>query len=156
VNRLQVTELKELKLIGIRLVCEGDQYAIEIPKTAVILKQRLSEIKQLVYPVNMIGAYIAGDFSMEEDGYWACVEVNEIADIPEGMAALTVPSQKYAVIRHSGPIYEVVSTYEVLHRWIEENGFERIRRSWHVEISTDWGSGNANEIVVDLYDTIKT
>jgi predicted transcriptional regulator YdeE len=156
VIKLQATELKELKLIGIRLICEGDQYANEIPKTAVILKQRLIEIKHLVYPVSLIGAYIADDCSAEEDGYWACVEVDEFLEIPEGMAAITVPPQKYAVIKHSGPQQEVVNTYEKLHRWVEENGFERFRRSWHVEITMDWGNSVTKEIEVDLYDTISS
>jgi predicted transcriptional regulator YdeE len=152
---VQVSELKEMKLVGIHIVCNGDQYAIEIPNAAVNLKERLKEIKQVVSPVRLVGAFIVGDYSDEEDGYWVCVEVNEYEDVPGGMVVLTVPSQKYAVIRHSGSHHEIRNTYEVLHRWIEENGFERILRSWHVEISMKWGNSDAKEIEVELYDTIK-
>jgi hypothetical protein len=38
---MYVVELGEKKLIGIRVICPGDQYAVEIPKTALRLKDRL-------------------------------------------------------------------------------------------------------------------
>lgn len=144
-----------MKLVGLRVVCEGDQYVNEIPKASIILKERLNEIKEVLTPVRLIGAFIVSDYSDEEDGYWVCVEVKEYDEVPDGMVSLTIPPQKYAVIRHVGPNHEIRNTYEILHKWIEEKGFERICRSWHLEISDEWGIRDTKEIEVDLYDTIK-
>jgi predicted transcriptional regulator YdeE len=155
VSRVQVVELNEKKLVGIRVVCPGDQYVNEIPKASFELKERLNEINDLISPVSLVGAFVVGDFSEEEDGYWVCVEVNEIRKVPEGMVSLVVPKQKYAVISHKGPNYEIRNTYEKLHKWIEENRFERLQRSWHLEISDEWGFKEINDIEIDLYDTIK-
>jgi predicted transcriptional regulator YdeE len=60
-------------------------------------------LKEVLNPARWIGAFIVGDYSDEEDGYWVCVEVNKYDEIPVGMISLTIPSQKYAVIRHTGP-----------------------------------------------------
>lgn len=103
----------------------------------------------------MIGAFFVEDLTEEEDGYWVCVEVNDITAVPDGMVSVVVPKQKYAVQRHKGPNYEVRNTYEELHNRIKENKHERLLRSWHLEISDEWGDGDANHIEVDLYDTIK-
>ncbi|GAE06781.1 hypothetical protein JCM10914_2957 [Paenibacillus sp. JCM 10914] len=127
----------------------------EIPKASFKLKERLNEIHDIISPARLVGAFIVGDFSEEEDGYWVCVEVNEIVQVPEGMVSLIVPEQKYAVIRHEGPNYEIRSTYEKLHRWIEGNNLERLQRAWHLEISDEWGIKGVHDVEVDLYDTIK-
>ena len=152
---MQVVELGEKRLVGIRVVCPGDQYVLEIPKASFKLKERLHEIDDVKSPARLVGAFIVGDFTEEEDGYWVCVEVNEIRQVPEGMVSLIVPKQKYAVIRHKGPNYEIRSTYEQLHHWIEENNIERLQRAWHLEISDEWGNKGISDVVVDLYDTIK-
>lgn len=152
---MKVVELSEKKLVGIRVVCPGDQYVNEIPKASFKLKERLNEIKDVVSPARLVGAFIVGDFTAEEDGYWVCVEVNEVRQVPEGMVSLIVPKQKYAVIRHKGPNYEIRNTYEKLHQWIEENHFVRLQGAWHLEISDEWGVKETNDIEIDLYDTIK-
>ena len=152
---MKVVELNEKKLVGIRVLCPGDQYQKEIPAASYVLKARLNEISDAVSPVRLFGAFIVEDCLEEEDGYWVCVEVNEIRQIPKGMAALVIPKQKYAVERHHGPDYEIKDTYERLHKWIEENKHERLRGAWHLEISNEWGSPEINEIEIDLYDTIR-
>ncbi len=152
---VKIIELDEKKLVGIRVICPGDQYVNEIPKASYDLKQRLSEINDVVSPAKLVGAFVVGDFSEEEDGYWVCVEVKDIREVPEGMVSIVVPKQKYAVIRHKGPNYEIRNTYEKLHNWIEENRLERLQRSWHLEISNEWGLKEISDIEIDLYDTIK-
>ncbi|WP_353049464.1 GyrI-like domain-containing protein [Paenibacillus sp. ISL-20] len=97
----------------------------EIPKASVELKERLHEIRDVVKPARLVGAFIVEDVTEEEDGYWVCVEVNDMKQVPEGMVSLVIPKQKYAVQRHQGPNYEIRNTYEKLHHWIRENNHER-------------------------------
>lgn len=44
---MKVVELSEKKLVGIRVVCPGDEYVNEIPKASIKLKERLNEIKDV-------------------------------------------------------------------------------------------------------------
>ncbi|MGM0883064.1 MAG: GyrI-like domain-containing protein [Bacillota bacterium] len=152
---MRVVQLESKKLVGIRVICEGDQYVNEIPKAAKKLEERILQIKNVIDPNKMIGAFVVGDYSDEEDGYWVCVEVEEYDEIPEGMVSLNVPEQRYAVITHTGSNHEIRNTYEALHQWINENGFERVLNTWHLEITENWGSQESNAYEIDLYDTIK-
>lgn len=92
-----VIELSELKLVGFRILCPGEQYVNEIPKATLQLSERISEISNVINPFQQIGAFVVENETDNEDGYWICVEVNEYENIPDDMITLTVPSQRYAV-----------------------------------------------------------
>ncbi|MFC4408843.1 GyrI-like domain-containing protein [Chungangia koreensis] len=150
---ITIIELPESKLVGFRVLCHGDQYANEIPKASSQLSERLHEVKHVINPDVQIGAFVVENETDEEDGYWVCVEVTEFEDIPSGMVVLTIPSQHYAVVRYEGPNYEIRSSYEELHLWIEKNNYNRLLNKWHLERFYKWT--NPEKIEVELLDTIE-
>jgi predicted transcriptional regulator YdeE len=150
---MRVRELGELLLVGINVVCTGEsEYITAIPKLALELKQRINEIQQIVNPHLMIGAF-KGD-SDSEDGYWACVQVKQFGDIPQGMHTIVVPPNHYAVKWHYGHRSQVSSTYRKLQELIDEAGFNHLNKSWGIEILRNWGNPEEGEIEMDLYCTI--
>ena len=149
----RIEELQEIKLVGFRVLCPGDQYVSEIPKASNLLNNRLHELTHLKEPAIQIGAFVVENESDEEDGYWICVEVEEYGVIPEGMVSLTIPSQTYAVIRHCGTNFTIRDSYEELHQWIEENQHTRLTNKWHIEKFYSWS--DLTEVDVELFDTIK-
>ncbi|MDP5275431.1 GyrI-like domain-containing protein [Chengkuizengella axinellae] len=151
-HQIFVEEIHELKLVGFRVVCTGEQYIKEIPKASKLLYTRLNEVKHVVNPSLQIGVFNAIDSSEEKDGYWICVEVKSYVDVPEDMVTLTVPPQKYAVIRHRGSNFKIMDAYSQLHRWIKDEGFTRMTDSWHLEKFHSWQ--DSKKIDVELYDTI--
>jgi len=152
INIKGVGEVEEKKLVGFRVVCEDIKgYGEEIPKASMSLNRRKNEIKHLVDPVKLIGAFKASETSEEDDGYWVCYEVHEFEDIPEGMVRLVVPEQKYAVLNFTGHASEIFKVYSHLHKWIEENGYKRVPDKWSLEIYSKW---TENEDNVDLCDPI--
>ncbi|MFB4169361.1 GyrI-like domain-containing protein [Virgibacillus sp. JSM 102003] len=145
-------EISEKKLVGFRVVCEDmTGYGQEIPKASMSLDRRKDEIKQLVDPVKLIGAFKASETSEEDDGYWVCYEVHDFEAIPDGMVSLVVPEQKYAVLHFKGHASEIFQVYTHLHQWIEENGYKRVPDKWTLEIYSKW---TENEDNVDLCDPI--
>lgn len=149
---MTVKELDEIKLVGFRVLCPGDQYIVEIPKASLQLSERIGEIKQVTNPLQQYGAFTVKTECGNEDGYWVGVEVNEYEDIPTGMVTLTVPAQKYAVIRHTGPNDKMIESYNELHKWIEENKFVRLKNKWHLEKYYNWN--DPSSVDVELFDTI--
>jgi len=147
---MRIVRLEGKKLIGLRVVCAGDQYVNEIPKSTALLKERRAEIRGVLNPEQVVGAYVVGDCSPEKDGYWICYEADQLESIPDGMTSLVVPPQTYAVITHEGPNTEIKHTYEELHRRIASTGYERDLCAWHLELSRD-GSPQT----VELYDTLR-
>ncbi|OAT85402.1 hypothetical protein A6P54_18975 [Bacillus sp. MKU004] len=147
-----VKTMEEKKLVGFRVV-GGDiaDFQEEIPKASMELAKRKNEIKHLVEPVKLIGAFKASETSEDDDGYWSCFEVHDFEDIPEGMVTLTVPAQKYAVLNFTGRASEIYRVYDHLHLWIDENGHKRTPDKWTLEIYSKWSE---NEDIVDLCDPI--
>jgi len=148
----EVKQLSEMKLVGFRVLCPGDQYIVEIPKASKVLSERTGEIANVVNPSFQYGAFVVEHSSNEEDGYWVCVEVSEFEGIPEGMVSLTIPGQMYALLRHIGANDEIRQAYTELHQWIEANGYRRLPEKWHLEAFHKW-SDPAN-IDVELMDTV--
>ncbi|WP_427136867.1 GyrI-like domain-containing protein [Psychrobacillus psychrodurans] len=148
-----IKELDELRLVGFRVLCSNDQYLVEIPKASLKLSHRLSEIKQVVNPTEQFGAFVVENETVDEDGYWVCVEVKEYTDIPSDMVTLTIPAQKYAVMRHKGSNYKIKETYNDLHKWIEDNNYVRLANKWHIERYYDWK--DTEKVDVELLDTIE-
>lgn len=147
-----IKRLGELKLVGFRVLCPGDQYVVEIPKASFLLSERLDEIKNVVKPGLQFGAFVVENGSENEDGYWVGVEVKEYTDIPKDMVSLTIPSQNYAVTRYEGPNHKIRDAYTELHNWIEANEFKRLTDKWHLEIFHSWE--DPGNIVVELLDTV--
>ncbi|MFD2640215.1 GyrI-like domain-containing protein [Piscibacillus salipiscarius] len=147
-----IKEIEEKKLVGFRVVCNDMAgYGEKIPKASMLLEQRKGEIKHLVEPVKLIGAFMAAESTEDEDGYWVCFEVNDFEDLPEGMVSLIVPKQKYAVLNFKGHASEIFHVYSHLHNWIDENGYQRKPNKWTLEIYNSWSGKEDN---VDLCDPV--
>ncbi|WP_245830956.1 GyrI-like domain-containing protein [Sediminibacillus massiliensis] len=149
----KVKKLSELKLAVFRVLCPGDQYLHEIKKASIRLKERMGDMKHLVNPSVLIGAFKVADYSDDEDGYWIGVQVEEYLDIPEDMITLTIPAQSYVTGMHHGPNHQIMDTYSQLHRWMEANQHDRALYKWHIEIHHSWS--DVNKLEIELLDTIE-
>lgn len=152
-KEIMIQELDELKLVGFRVLCSGDQYLVEIPKASLILDKRIGEIKQVINPDTQIGAFVVENQTPDEDGYWVSVEVKEYEDVPVDMVTLTIPPQRYAALRHTGSNSEIRETYNGLHKWVEDNKYVRLKNKWHLERFYEWK--DTEKVDVDLLDTIE-
>jgi predicted transcriptional regulator YdeE len=148
-----IKELDELRLVGFRVLCSGNQFLVEIPKASLRLSERISEIKQVINPFEQFGAFVVENETANEDGYWVCVEVKEYEDIPTDMVTLTIPPQRYAVTRHKGSNNKILDAYNDLHKWIKDNNYVRLKNKWHIERFFDWK--DTEKIDVELLDTIE-
>lgn len=148
-----VINLEELKLVGFRVLCAEDQYAKEIPKTSMILTNRQNEIKNAINKEIQYGAFIVDTHAESEDGYWVAVAVDKFENIPDGMVTLRIPPQRYATATYHGSNKGIFEAYEQLHKWTFEQGFNRLRDKWHLEMYKSW-QDQAN-LEVELLDTIE-
>jgi predicted transcriptional regulator YdeE len=152
----RIVEMEEVHLIGFRVLCEGSRYIEEIPKAAKRLLERVSEIQGVKDGGRQIGAFVAEAASEHEDGYWIGVEADRNNPVPEGMTSLTVRPQGYASIRHHGPNTDIRQSYEILHRWMEAEGYERAKDCWNLEIyEHNSDPDNTENVDVELLESIK-
>ncbi|MBA2174920.1 GyrI-like domain-containing protein [Halobacillus locisalis] len=150
-----VKEIGEVKLVGFRVLCEGERYMEEIPKAARSLNKRKKEIKHVTDSGRHVGAFVVEESSPEEDGYWIGVQVRDYEDIPEGMTTLTIPPQQYATTLHKGPNDQIRTSYAALHKWIEEKGYTRADNRWNLErYHEETDPENPSDVHVELCDSI--
>ncbi|MBY0598499.1 GyrI-like domain-containing protein [Bacillus bingmayongensis] len=148
-----IKRFDEMKLVGFRVLCSGEEYIHEIPKASMRLSKRMNEIKHVMNPSLQYGAFVVENHSAEEDGYWVCIEVKKYEDIPAGMVSLTIPSQRYAILRYQGSNEKIMYAYTNLHKWIEEYKYRRLKDKWHLEIFYSWN--DSKNVAVELLDTIE-
>ncbi|WP_409342717.1 GyrI-like domain-containing protein [Paenibacillus sp. MBLB4367] len=57
--------------------------------------------------------------------YFYCLEVSELADIPEGMMGFTIPAASYATVRYEGPLpWSQPDPYGLLAEYRRDKGIE--------------------------------
>ncbi|MCA0173825.1 GyrI-like domain-containing protein [Bacillus sp. RAR_GA_16] len=152
-RNVHIETLGQLHLVGIRVRCPGEAYVLKIPLVAKQLDERKKEIAHVLNLPYQIGAFVVETSSEEEEGYWVCYQVKKIENVPDGMVAITVPSQSYAVMKHQGSNKNILHTYEELHHWIEKSGSKRKLGAWHLERFYHYE--DTEQIEVDLLDTIQ-
>lgn len=65
---------------------------------------------------------------------WACAEVTDITQVPEGMETLAIPSGKYAVFLHKGNLAAAFATYQyIFAEWLPQSSMSIDTRP-HFEI----------------------
>ncbi|WFT76926.1 GyrI-like domain-containing protein [Halobacillus naozhouensis] len=136
-----------------RLVCTTlEEYQQKIPQIVQSLHDRLDEIPNKVNSHLFTGIHMV-DATNETDGYWKCVEVTEINEVPEGMDAIVVPSQTYASIDHHGIPWDIHLAYSKMHEFIEQSGYKRVFDAWTLE-RFDQTQQLEGKICCKLYDPI--
>ncbi|WP_226659396.1 GyrI-like domain-containing protein [Guptibacillus hwajinpoensis] len=150
---VHIETVEQLQLVGIRVRCPEEEYVLQIPIAANELVERQNEIANVLNHSYQFGAFVVDASSEEEEGYWVCQQVKKVEHVPEGMVSLTIPTQTYAVMKHTGSNKTILQTYDELHNWIEKSDSKRRLDAWHLE--RFYHFKNINQIEVDLMDTIQ-
>jgi AraC family transcriptional regulator len=103
----------------------------EIPKLWEAFLKRVHEIPHQAEP----GVFVCPCHDRVTDfTCYIAVEVTRVEQVPEGMVALTVPTQTYAVFTHRGPIRNVPATYQKAWKWIERKGYRKDHSTLGLEV----------------------
>jgi predicted transcriptional regulator YdeE len=123
---------KEYLLVGQSVTAAFPQ---SFPEAAIKVQQqfenRREEIQHVVDKEIVFSPYMCNDIVAT---YFACIEVTEFGDIPEGMMALTLPQSKYAKVSCSNKTID--KGYEKIFSWIKEKGYHQkwFDKSFPIEI----------------------
>ncbi|MFC4776757.1 GyrI-like domain-containing protein [Paenibacillus sp. GCM10023252] len=64
--------------------------------------------------------------------YWACYEVLQLGEVPEGMVQFTIPEHRYAMAACSNK--RIGEGYEQLHAWMNEMRLQKQENAVAIEI----------------------
>jgi len=86
---------------------------------------------------------------------WACVEVTEVADIPQNMKVLTIPEGLYAVFHYKGLDTEGYKVFQwIFNQWLPNTIYEFDNRP-QFEILSEKYKRNSVDSEEDIYIPIK-
>ncbi|MYL48154.1 AraC family transcriptional regulator [Halobacillus litoralis] len=144
----KVEEKEALTLIGYRVVCDGEDYIVEIPKTSEKLHKRFPEADV------QVGAFIPGECKEENDGYWIGVPFAPNTTVPEDLDHLNIEKQTYAITTYKESNERIREAYASLHEWMDREGYSRDLEAWHVEVYHSWQ--DKDQLHMELWETVRT
>lgn len=114
-------------------------------KVQMEFEKRLDEVVNCKDKHILISPYMSNDIVVT---YFACVEVDTLTEIPEGMIGLELPMMEYAKISCSNKTVD--QGYSKLIAWMGENGYKKklYERSFPIEIF--YLEKNAEEEFVEI------
>lgn len=86
--------------------------------------------------------------------YFACVEVSDLSDIPEGMIGITLPSQTYAKINCTNK--SIGEAYDKIFAWMSENGYVQKFLESTMPIEIFYLENDVEEMDVEILIPIRT
>ncbi|MBP1991922.1 GyrI-like domain-containing protein [Paenibacillus eucommiae] len=127
---------KELKLVGVEIICPFTSMEVEIPDAWKSMKIRKNEVSDRRNDDILYGMYPQSSDSPDTNKcyYYICVEVNSVQNIPPEMIQITIPPQRYVSYNYRGPIKNFNSAYERVNSFIETQGFEHNLKAFVLEI----------------------
>jgi AraC family transcriptional regulator len=87
---------------------------------------------------------------------WACMEVGDTTEIPDGMDELIIPSGEYAVFMHRGPAHEFPETLEKVMNWMHDSGREFDARPQYEVLPVDYPGPASPEAEEEVWIPIKS
>ena len=154
----------EFNVIG--MSCNASLKSNKIPTLWSEFMSRLGEIKNRIYPNSTLITFGVCEHSPDcptsgssldtEFHYLACVEVSSLDYVPQGMAGRTIPSTRYAVFTHKGPLDRLGATYKYIYgTWLPKSGFQ-LAEADDFEVYDERFKGRYNEnSQIDIYIPLK-
>lgn len=120
----QVIQNSEMNVVGISIVMKQH----ETHKIRAIWQQfspRKNEITNLLNNTSIaMQIFSVNENGEPEDSFnmWACVEVSELSEIPNGMEGFTIPKGEYLKVLHKG--MNAGDTYQkIMSDWLPNSGY---------------------------------
>jgi predicted transcriptional regulator YdeE len=142
---------REFLLVGESITANFPE---SFPDAAMTVQQefegKMARIPNAVSRKVLISPYLSNEIMVT---YFACLEVFELTEIPNGMSGFKIPKIKYA--RASCTNRTIDKAYTSLYRWINEKGFEQNRYESSFPIEIFYLSENPEDEKVEIYVPIK-
>ncbi len=115
---MKIVKKAEMTVVGIKIKRDWKGLIREMPVKWDEFNNRLAEVKQRKSDTMM-------DISLEEnDAIYTqciCVEVENQAEVPEGMEMIVIPSASYLYHKHEGSLVSIAQTFGEMYQYGKEH-----------------------------------
>lgn len=153
----RLTRKEKFNVIGMECLIdvEADEKEQEIQRLWDVFIAEKVKIKNCALKDVMMGICMDSSYP-NKFSYTACMEVQNLTDIPLGMSLKTIPSLDYAVFTHKGSVNKLSDTYDMIYRmWLPFSGYTLCSEIGDIEVYDDrFTMDEKSEI--DIYLPIKS
>lgn len=148
-----ISVIKEKKCIGIKSTMHHGEFG----NIVALWKRFMPNKKQIKNLLNneLIAMQLYSHFNAMEKPFeiWACAEVLDFNNIPDGMTSFTIPEGNYAVFKHKG--MNASATYQkIMTDWLPTSGYEIDTRP-HFQVMGSKYKNGSTDSEEDFYLPIK-
>lgn len=137
---------KEYQLVGQSVTANFPRsFPDAAMKVQMDFEKRMDEVGNCKNKHVLISPYMSNDIVAT---YFACVEVDELTEIPEGMIGFNLPMMEYAKISCSNKTID--KGYSKLFTWMSENGYKQKWYNQSLPIEIFYLEENVEEEVVEI------
>lgn len=147
---MEIVERDGLRVVGRKVEADWEQLWTVMPEAWKEFIARCGEIGHRTGD-----AFLDLSLGREGDLYTqlVCVEVSELAAVPEEMVTLEIPSQSYIRHRHIGPAAKIAESFGAMYEWARSNGHPvdafKIDHGY-----TEGGQEEEHELFIRLLDPV--
>ncbi len=153
-NSQKIYTISEKKLIGRKI-----NMSFSENKTTDLWKSFMPEHKKIknrvgeeFFSVEIYNPAFFDDFSSKNEfEKWACVEVSDFDNIPDGMESLVIPEGLYGVFLHKGYAKNGEKTYNyIFNEWLPKSGYKLDNRP-HMAVMGEKYQNNSPNSEENIY-----
>jgi AraC family transcriptional regulator len=152
---VKIIEKKEMKFIGIKINTNVQECGKEAPKLWDNFMKKyidLEDKSNIINPNTMYGLCFEQDKKTCNFDYYACVEVADFNNIPNGFESKTVEKSRYASFTHKGKIHKIGETYNKVQQEMGQSNLKQ-KELWIEVYDERYKDGNDDsevDILVEI------
>lgn len=151
----KVVVIESFMVVGMKV--ETRMADNRIPELWQRFMPRIQEIKHRSNPYDTYGiSEYSANYVDELFTYWACVPVDRIDEVPDGMVAKTVTAAQYVVVTHKGKLDSMGNAFDYLHTtWLPKSGYQFDEKDGFERYGEKFAGGDNEESETEIYIAIK-
>lgn len=133
---VKMIHLPAMTLVGLRY--QGKNENDEIAAMWSVFNKRCPEIAHNIHGDGYGVCRVPAGLPEGEFEYIACIPVDKVENLPEGMVVVELPALKCAAYPHHGKLEKLGETYEALYQaWLPQSGLEVVEPGFDMECYGD-------------------
>ena len=151
----KVVVIESFMVVGMKV--ETRMADNKIPELWQLFLPRIHEIKHRTNQYDTYGISEYSDNYVDDlFTYWACVPVDRLDEVPDGMAAKRVATAQYVVVTHKGKLDSMGNALDYLHTtWLPKSGYQFDEKDGFERYGEKFLGGDNEESETEIYIAIK-
>ena len=152
---MEIKQKDEFKVAGLQITTTVQECSSNNPHPK-LWKDFLARIEEIRNRVGNKFYGVCKEISKHHCNFTssACVEVNDLDNLPEGFVGMTIPKSRYAVFTHKGKVENLAETYRKIHEEEMPKSGLKQKEIW-LEVYDERFKENSDDSIMEIWASIE-